>query len=97
MLIRRIVRLERKTSVWELNEAGVDGFLIESIEFRQQGFNGINNVINAGAQPSYLIVTTNPLSNKDKKFMVVPADFDMITFVEEEEVKKDNTPELRKV
>jgi hypothetical protein len=96
-MVRRIIRVERKGVVWEVGENWVDGYEICAIEFRQQGLTGVNNIINAGAQPSYLIVMVNPISDKDRKFTVVPSDVDSVTFVEEEAPKKDEIPELRKV
>lgn len=96
-MVRRIIRIERKNVVWEVNENLVDGYVVASIEFRQQGLSGINNIINAGAQPSYLITTVSPMSDKDRKFICIPSDVDSITYVEEEDPKKDDIPELRKV
>lgn len=93
---RRITSVERQGVKFEFGEptAAGDGYIVAGIEFRQQGLNYINNVINSGANPSYLIITVNPMNDKDKKFIVIPPDVDQVTFVEEEVRKKDDMPEL---
>lgn len=94
---RKIIRIERKGVAYSIGDSWLDGYLIESIELRQQGLTAINNITNAGAQPTYLITMVNPVSDKDKKYTLIPADFDAVSFVEEDIVEKDNHPIMREV